>query len=347
MFNLLKKIKKSLTITLFISLGAWLFGLYSGYQVELREDRKAQKLNDQTIVQQYFDSVKEIRLSNDYELPNGNKDDDQAEKSEETFIHNLTLVALRGISPGSERKAAIVLLLNKLQIPEKFISNTPNNYFYKGADLKFTDFSGYDFKGANLSKADLRGAIFHEAELQKSQLIWAKLTCGSMPDEGDWGWVPIVGKREGEKPQCVDLTEAKLSHANLWGANLTGANLSGANLGVGITGTKFLGNNLFDVVLPGANLTHANLTNADLTGANLSVNLPEEERKIARLTKKGYDRIDKYVDLFNANLSNANLTNADLSDADLSNANLSDAILVGTKLNGTKFNGTRVKNLKG
>ena len=241
MLNLWKKIKENFPTTLVISIFAWLFGLYSGYQVELREERKAQNLNDQRMVEGYFNIIREVRLSEDYQ---------QSEFEENNVIHNLTLITLRELSIGSDRKAAIVLLLNKLQIPENFAKNDQDFAFYKGADLKFTNFTGYDFKDANLSKADLRGAIFYEAELQNSQLNWANLTCDYKPHDATWGWIPFM-EREVKKKQCAVLRNVNLAKADLSRADLTGANLSFAKL-------------------PNSDLSDADLTNADLSDANLT-----------------------------------------------------------------------------
>ena len=236
MINLWQKIKENFPTTLFLSVFAWFFGLYSGYQVELREERKAQNLNDQRIVEGYFNIIREVRLSEDYQ---------QSESEENNVIHNLTLITLRELNTGSDRKAAIVLLLNKLQIPENFAKNYQNFAFYKGADLKFTDFTGYDFRDANLSKADLRGAIFHKTELQNSQLNWANLTCDNKPQNGTWGWIPFM-QREVKKKQCAVLTNVNLEKANLSFAKLSNADLSDADL------------------------TNANLSDADLTGTKLA-----------------------------------------------------------------------------
>ena len=321
--NLWKKIKDNFPTTLVLSVFAWLFGLYSGYQVELREDEKAQNLNDQRMVEGYFNIFREVRLNQDYNNPDPREID---------FIHNLTLVTLREISTGSDRKAAIVLLLNKLQIPKKIINSDSDFAFYKGADLKFTDFTGYEFRDAKLSKADLRGAIFHKAVLKKSRLISAELTCGDKLRNDNWGWIPFWGKREVEEKQCVDLTKAKLEGSNLSFAKLSGADLSEAKLRPGITGIKFQGDNLSNVLLSAANLTGADLTDVNLTKANLSANIDLQDLNAVNLSQSDYEKL--------------NLKGADLTEANLTNANLSDADLTSAKLVGTNFNGTIVKNTK-
>lgn len=264
MLSRIRKAKEIFPTTLAISLLAWLFGLYSAHKTEMRENAKSLDLNEQRIVENYFNAIKEIKYNADYARQDLEGQEENLEEAD--LIHNLTTITLRELSAGSDRKSSIVLLIHKMGLSKIFLTgklagNNEQETFYRGADLKLVDFNGYDLKQAELSKADLRGANFNRSRLDEAALNNADLSCFSSKKNGqmfniDVGWIPFSQELIVESVStCSRFHAANLAGATLRKANLTGASLHGADLR--------------RADLSGADLSRADLRHADLRRATL------------------------------------------------------------------------------
>ncbi|MDJ1168813.1 pentapeptide repeat-containing protein [Roseofilum sp. BLCC_M154] len=334
-----------------VGLCAGIFGVYSNYKADLRERKTTNELNNQRILEGYMNTIKEIELSRDYS--------EESKKERESFIQNLTVVTLRELTEGNDRKARLVLFLHQLGIPEKNpndpcdISNSASHpdqcQFYKGGNLKFVHFTGYNLNNINLSYADLRGASFLNTQLLEAKLIGSDLKCEMLQEADILSEFPILelfrvfNLNQTAKQKCTDLRGAKLMGADLRGAELIGANLSGADLSV-TASDKSSGNILIE---KGANLTMTDLTGANLTGVNLSYAtlkgalLNDAYLEITQCPKPNCLNL-AFANLSNAYLNRANLTNANLTDAYLNRANLTNANLTGANLTRAELRGANL-----
>jgi uncharacterized protein YjbI with pentapeptide repeats len=153
----------------------------------------------------------------------------------------------------------------------------------------------------------------------------------------------VIGRRNPQITQRIDLTGADLSDAILTGAELSRADLRSTDLSA--------------ADLTGANLTRANLAGAKLTGANLSPLIRASsdahlDFTPAQLTRAEITSLKFWVlsvttyhirtdltgaDLTGAKLGGANLGGADLGGADLGGADLGGADLTGANLTRAKL----------
>ncbi|MBP0036308.1 MAG: pentapeptide repeat-containing protein [Roseofilum sp. SBFL] len=335
---------------LLLSLSAGLFGIYSNHEANLREQNTSKILNDQRIVEGYMSHIKEIKLSKDYiqEKEGIQKEEenvfmqekeDLQEQEENIFIQNLTLVTLRELSEGTDRKARIVLFLyrsgisinnkndscNSSDLEEDFYSYKCE--FYKTANLKFVEFKGLVLKNINLAKADLRGATFPNTNLEQAKFSYADFSCDMIKQPGPFSWFPL-SEDEIEILKCADLSEANLTRADLSEADLTRAKLERADL----TGADLTGADLIGADLIGAKLARADLTGADLQEAHLECSSYNNRRSN---TSKTNAPKDQCADLTRANLSKAQLSKANFTKAKLNGADLTGAILIGANLQQT------------
>jgi uncharacterized protein YjbI with pentapeptide repeats len=330
-----------------VGLCAGIFGVYSNYKADLRERKTTNELNNQRILEGYMNTIKEIELSRDYS--------EESKKERESFIQNLTVVALRELTEGNDRKARLVLFLHQLGIPEKNpndpcdISNSVSHpdqcQFYKGGNLKFVHFTGYNLNNINLSYADLRGASFLNTQLLEAKLIGSDLKCEMLQEADILSEFPILelfrvfNLNQTEKQKCTDLRGAKLMGAKLMGANLIGGNLTEADL---------TNANLTEAYLIGSDLTKADLRYANLIGARFKKpdELSKEEVKKIGLNGSQLNQF-KEVNLSDTILDHANLSNIDLSDVDLSQGTrLRGANLTGANLKGADLKGVDLSNSK-
>ncbi|MDJ1184916.1 pentapeptide repeat-containing protein [Roseofilum casamattae] len=346
----------TLCVSVCFSIIASLFGLYLNYQTEVRENTKADHLNDQRIIEKYFDTLKEISLSSDYsdknfdtlqalvavtqnKTPQNLQDSDTNDSPKDNwnhhkieFMQNVTSVTLRELSPGSSRKSRMVLLLHKLGIPQKlrleYESSEKSGDFYDDADLKFTDFTGYEIKNINLSKADLRGANFTKVMAQGSKLIYADLSCAEIEEPNAFGWIPFFRASYRQNQKCANFTDAKLQDADLSNANLQeatleqtklqDADLSNANLqGVTLQGSNLQGADLNKTNLVGAVLKEVTLTGVDLTETYLTLT-PEQPNSENLQTSKSILKV-----------SDSDLTEVILDEVNLSGVQLENVTLTG------------------
>ncbi len=131
----------------------------------------------------------------------------------------------------------------------------PENFDFKGANLRGAKLQGVNFRGANLGGADLVVVHLQEADLRGANLREAQLIMV------DLRGVNLVGADF----RRANLYMANLAMVNLEGFNLSGISLEGAYLrGVKLAGANLQGANLKEAHLGGADLRFVNLTNATI-----------------------------------------------------------------------------------
>ena len=278
------KIRKLFPTTLALSLSAWLFGLYTTYTSETSEEIKTADLNDQRISENYLNAIKEIKYSVEYNGPAGGPDSyaGAIEGTEPELIRHFTAITLRELSVGSPRKSRIVLLNHKLKIPDSFSAVIQSSQqekgaaqdaetFYRGADLRGVDFTGFDLKQADLSKADLRGSVFTKGRLDGADLRNADLSCYAANEKGyafgtDFGWLPFAASVFAEpRRSCSRLLQANFTGADLRKTSFQGASLEGAILAA----ADLREADLRDTQLDGVTWDGADIHCADFRGSGL------------------------------------------------------------------------------
>ena len=289
-------LKDFLPTTAIVGLFLWSFGLFSAHQSDLQQIARSRNQNDRAVMENYYNTIKEITLSTEYDeaaaslnptiRQNPARVRDERASKEYNFINNMTIVALRELEDGSSRKSAIVLMAHKAGLIEgnsptakvavappsqssettvdsQFQSKEPN-YFFKGADLKFTSYIGYDLDRIDFSGADLRGSDLTKARLNAAIFSDVDLSCHDFEQQnhGTFAWIPFLPEKYLHRRQlnCASLKGASLNQANLTRANLTRANLTRADLSEA---------DFSEADLSGANLNGAELTSAILDAVNL------------------------------------------------------------------------------
>jgi len=143
---------------------------------------------------------------------------------------------------GWDEKEAIYRIVGAIKRLKKLgVSNIDlNNCYFKGADLRRTD-----FRNAILEMADFEMAFLDGADLRGVNLKMAKFRFAYLQNTN----------LQGANLQGADFRNANLQGANLQGANLRDANLQGANL-------------------QGANLRDANLKGVEFRGIKIESATP-------------------------------------------------------------------------